>query len=60
MVRASALVVEDLGFKSRLRQDFSGLSHTSDLKIGNPVATLPGVWHYRVSTGTCQANVSIL
>ena len=31
---------------------FSGSSHTSDLKIGTPVATLPGAWRYRVSTGT--------
>ena len=23
---------------------FSGSSHTSDLKIGTPVATLPGAW----------------
>ena len=39
---------------------FSGSSHTSDLKIGTPVATLPGVWRYRVSTGTGQPGVSIL
>ena len=26
---------------------FSGSIHTSDLKIGTPVATLPGVWRYR-------------
>ena len=26
---------------------FSGSSHTSDFKIGTPVATLPGAWHYR-------------
>ena len=39
---------------------FSGLSHTSDLKIGTPVATLPGAWRYRVSTGTGQPGVSIL
>ena len=39
---------------------FSGSSHTSDLKIGTPVATLPGAWHYRVSTGTGQPGVSIL
>ena len=39
---------------------FSGSSHTSDLKIGTPVATLPGAWHYRVSTGTGQPSVSIL
>ena len=39
---------------------FPGLSHTSDLKIGTPVATLPGTWHYRVSAGTGQPGVSIL
>ena len=47
---------EDPGFESRLRQDFSVLSHTSDLKIGTPVATL----HYRVSAGTAWPSVSIL
>ena len=31
---------------------FPGLSYTSDLKIGTPVATLPGAWRYRVSAGT--------
>ena len=39
---------------------FSGLSHTSDLKIGTPVATLPGAWRYRVSAGTGRPGVSIL
>ena len=39
---------------------FSGSSHTSDFKIGTPVATLPGAWHYRVSAGTGQPGVSIL
>ena len=39
---------------------FSGLSHTSDLKIGTPVATLPGAWCYRVSAGTGWPGVSIL
>ena len=39
---------------------FSGSSHTSDLKIGTPVATLPGAWRYRVSAGTGQPGVSIL
>ena len=38
----------------------SGSSHTSDLKIGTPVATLPGAWCYRVSTWTGQPGVSIL
>ena len=40
----------------------SGSSHTSDLKIGTPVSTLPGAWCYRVSAGTgrpgCQYTVT--
>ena len=32
--------------------DFSRSSHTSDLKIGTPVATLPEAWHSRVGVGT--------
>ena len=39
---------------------FSGSSHTSDSKIGTPVATVPGAWRFRVSTGTGQRSVSIL
>ena len=39
---------------------FSGSSHTSDSKIGTPVATLPGAWRYRVSAGTGRTGVSIL
>ena len=39
---------------------FSGSSHTSDLNIGTPLATLPGAWRYRVSTGTGRPGVSIL
>ena len=39
---------------------FSVSSHTSDLKIGTPVATLPGTWHCRVSAGTGWPGVSIL
>ena len=31
---------------------FSGSSHTSDLNIGTPVATVPSAWRYRVSAGT--------
>ena len=41
VVKASASGVEDQGFESRLRRDFSGSSHTSSLNIGTPVATLP-------------------
>ena len=60
MVKASVLRAEDLGFESRLRQDFSALSHTSDFTIGTPVATLPDAWHYRVDTGTGRPGVSIV
>ena len=58
--KASASRAEGPGFKSRLRRDFSGSSHTSDLKIGTPVAALPGAWRDRVSTGTGRPGVSIL
>ena len=60
VVKASASGAEDPGFESRLRRDFSGSSHTSDLKIGTPVATLPGAWQYRISAGTGRPGVSIL
>ena len=60
MVKASASRAEGPGFESRLRRDFSGSIHTSDLKIGTPVATLPGAWRYRVSAGTGRPGVSIL
>ena len=33
---------------------------TSDLKVGTPVATLPGTWHCRVSAWTGWPDVSIL
>ena len=39
---------------------FPGLSHTSDLEIGTPVATLPGAWCYKISAGTGWPGVSIL
>ena len=39
---------------------FSGSSHTSDVNIGTPVATLPGAWRYRVSAGTGRPGVNIL
>ena len=58
--KASASRAEDPRFECRLHRNFSGLSHTSDLKIGTPVATLPGAWRYRVSAGTGQPGVSIL
>ena len=60
VVKASASRAEDPGFESRLRRDFSGVEHTSDLKLGTPVATLPGAWRYRVSARTGWPCVSIL
>ena len=52
VVKVSASRAADLQFDARLRHgDFSRLSHTSDLHIGTSVATLPGAWRYRVSTG---------
>ena len=47
---------------SRLRCNFFSCesSHSSDLEIGTPVATLPGAWHYRVSAGTGWHGVIIL
>ena len=59
VVKASAWRAEDPGFDSQLRcGDFSGLSHTGDLKNWHP--TLKGAWHYRVSAGTGWPGVSIL
>ena len=61
VVEVSASRAEDPEFDSHLRcGDFFGLSHTSDLKIGTPVATLSGAWGYRVSAGTVWPGVSIL
>ena len=61
VVKASASRAEDPGFESRLRRgDFSGSSHTSDSKTDTPVATLPGAWRHRISTGTGRPGVSIL
>ena len=60
VVKAFASRAEDPEFESRLRRDFSGSSHTSDLKIGTPVATLPSAWRDRVSAGTGRPGVSIL
>ena len=60
VVKASASRAEDLGFESRWQRDFSRSSFTSDLNICTSVATLPGAWRYRVSTGTGRPGVSIL
>ena len=54
MVKASSSGADNPGFDSHLS------SHTGDLQMGTPVATLPGAWHYRVSAGTGWSCVSIL
>ena len=59
VVKASASRVEHPGFESCLLRDFSGSSHTSDLKIGTPEATLSGAWHKRASAGTGWLDVSV-
>ena len=56
-VKVSASRAEDPGFESRLRQDFSGSSHTSDLNIGTPMAALPGAWRWDWSAW-CQNTVT--
>ena len=60
VVKASASRAEDPVFEFRWRRDISGSRHTSDLNIGTPVATLPGVWRYGVSAGTGRSGVGIL
>ena len=61
VVKASALRAANLGSIHACTVDlFSSLNHTSDLKTGTPVATLPGSWNYRVSAGTGWPGVSIL
>ena len=60
VVKASASRADDPGFDFLFRRDFPGLSHINDLKIATPVATLPGVWRYRVSAGTGRSGVSML
>ena len=60
VVKASASRAVDPVFKSLLLQDFSRSSHTSDLKIGTPVAALSDALRCRVSAGTGQPGVSIL
>ena len=60
VAKASTSRAEDPGFESRLRWDFPGSSHASDLKIGTSVATLPGPLCYRVNAGTGWPGVSIL
>ena len=61
VVKASTSRVVDLRFDSRWRLgDFFRSSHTCDLKIGTPVATLSGAWRFRISAGTGWPGVSIL
>ena len=60
VVKASASGEQDPGSNPACAEIFPGSSHISDLKIGTPVATLPGAWRYRVSAGTGRPGVNIL
>ena len=61
VVKASASRAADPGFDSRfLRGKFSWSRHTGDLKVGTPLAALPGAWRCRVSGGTGWSGVSVL
>ena len=60
VIKASASRAEDPGSNPACARIFPGSSHTSDLKIGTPVATLQGAWRHRVSAGTGGTGVSIL
>ena len=60
VVKASGWRAEDPELESHLQRDFSRSSHTNDLSIDTPVATLPGAWRYRVSAGAGWLGVSIL
>ena len=58
--KTSASREEDSGSNPACAGIFSGSSHTSDSKIGTPVAAPPGAWRYRVSAETGRPGVSIL
>ena len=67
MVQASASRAEDPGFESRLRRDFSGSSHTSDLKIGvigsalglvGPVSVYCDLVRWKVWSATSNVQLS--
>ena len=60
MVRASTSRAKIPGSNPACARIFPGSSHTSDLKIGTPVATLLSAWRYWVSAGTGWPGVSIL
>ena len=60
VVKAFASRAEDLGSVTAFPADLSEWSgHTTDLKLGTLVATLPAAWPYRVSGGTGRPDVSI-
>ena len=60
VVKASVSRAANPGFDSHSTGIYPGSSHTSDFKIGTPVATLPGAWRSGVSAGTGWPGVGIL
>ena len=60
VISRRSLERKSLGSNPACAGIFSGSSHTSDIQIGTPVATLPGAWRSRVSVGTGWPSVSTL
>ena len=62
VVKAPASRAADLGLipVSRFQLLFFKSSHTCDLKINVPSASLPAAWRYKVSAGTSSPGDSIL
>ena len=60
VVKVSASRAADPGINFRVHRGFSGSNYIGDLKIGTPVATLPGTWRYRVSVENDWPGVRIL
>ena len=56
VVKACASGVEDPGFESHLRQDFSGWSHTSDFKLGTPFWVESYQWLQNWYSSRCPAR----
>ena len=59
--KASASRAEGLGSIPTFAVDLIVRStHTSDFNIDTPVATVPGVWRFRISTGNGWPGVNVL
>ena len=60
LVKASTSGTADLGSIPAFAVDlFHMSSHSIDIEIGTPVASLPGAWTYRARAGTGWSGVSV-